>query len=186
VGLGFATGGLAGLLYGFALAGVKKPASGPKHFLAAMPLALPHTAGHLSVAYLTVRLATWWFPNTPLPLRYPGAFAALIILGTTVFATYLHLADLAGHHTLEAFSGMRIQGYKSHLRIKISENTLTVHVVGMKTVDPATPQVVDTFTITPRPPTTTTPHAPALNTEDNQGEPAALDVPALTPSPSTG
>jgi hypothetical protein len=150
VGFGFATGALGVLLYGFAVAGVKNRAVGWKRFVAAIPLAVPHLIGHVGIAWLVTWLATLLVPNAPRLLLYPAAFAVLVLLGTTVFATYLHLADLARCHTLEAFSGMRIKGYKSHLRIKVNKNGLVIHVVGMKSVDPATPEVIDTFEVTPR------------------------------------
>jgi hypothetical protein len=150
VGFGLAAGALGVLLYVFALTGVKERATGWTRFLVAVLLAVPHLAGHVGAALLAWFLAGLWFPSAPPGLLYPGVFVVLVPLGTIVFATYLHLADLARCHTLEAFSGMRFEGYKSHLRIKVGKAGVTVHVVGMKTVDPATPEIVDTFEVTPR------------------------------------
>ena len=65
-------------------------------------------------------------------------FVLLAALGTLALVTYIRLAELRGYHRLEAFSGMRIEDYKSHLRLQISADRVTVHVVAIDRV-PAVP-----------------------------------------------
>ena len=72
------------------------------------------------------------------------------MLGTTVFVSYLRIADWWGSHTLEAFSGLRIADYKSHLRLRVADDRLEVHVVGIDRV-PATRHVRDPGAHLPRP-----------------------------------
>jgi hypothetical protein len=118
-------------------------------------LAIGHTAAHVGVAG-----AAAWFFTQVLPLGFwwslAAAFLPLVVLNTAVYATYLHIADHFGWHTLEAFSGMRFEEYKSHLRMYVHEKGIRVSVVGMRAV-PANrgkatptfprPQIIDTFEI---------------------------------------
>jgi len=81
-----------------------------------------------------------------------------VVLGTVVFVTYLQVADQFGCHTLEAFSGLRIEGWKSHLRLRVSADDLVVQVIGidhapsarhrddLRAVVPV-PHVVETFRV---------------------------------------
>ena len=75
-----------------------------------------------------------------------------------VFVTYLHVADRFGCHTLEAFSGLRLEGWKSHLRLRVSADELVVRVIGFDDdavgppprrppLRPARPHVVETFRV---------------------------------------
>lgn len=118
-------------------------------------LAIGHTAAHVGVA----GVAAWFFTQV-VPLGFwwslAAAFPPLVVLDTVVFATYLHVADRFGWHTLEAFSGMRFEEYKSHLRMYVNGDRIRVSVVGMRTV-PANrgkatptlprPEIIDTFEI---------------------------------------
>ena len=49
-------------------------------------------------------------PARPPWYGYVLAILLLVVLGTAVFVTYLQVADQFGCHTLEAFSGLRIEG----------------------------------------------------------------------------
>jgi len=72
--------------------------------------------------------------------------------------TYLQVADQFGCHTLEAFSGLRIEGWKSHLRLRVSADEVVVRVIGidhapsarnrddLRAVVPV-PHVVETFRV---------------------------------------
>jgi hypothetical protein len=104
-------------------------------------------------------VAAWFFTQV-VPLGFwwslAAAFLPLVVLDTVVFATYLHIADRFGWHTLEAFSGMRFEEYKSHLRMYVNGDRIRVSVVGMGAV-PANrgeatptlprPKIIDTFEI---------------------------------------
>ena len=125
-------------------------------------LMLAHSAGHVLTALLVTFLVRLPGP-LPLPVALPAAFALCAVLGMAVFVSYLHVADRLGAHTLEAFSGMRIMDYKSHLRLRIGDDHVMVYVIGMETV-PATrraerpqdtlpaPFLVESFSVTGRPP----------------------------------
>ena len=67
-------------------------------------MAQAHVGAALLVAYLVNLLV----PPAPPALGYLLAFALAAVLGTTVFVSYLRIADWWGSHTLEAFSGLRI------------------------------------------------------------------------------
>ncbi len=41
------------------------------------------------------------------------------------------VADQFNCHTLEAFSGLRIEGWKSHLRLRVSADEVVVQVIGI-------------------------------------------------------
>ena len=84
--------------------------------------------------------------------------ALLVMLGTMVFVTYLHVADGFGCHTLEAFSGLRIEDWKSHLRLRVSAEEVVVQVIGIDAAPQAndrtdlrdlvpTPRIVETFRV---------------------------------------
>jgi hypothetical protein len=125
-------------------------------------LMIAHTAAHVLVALLVTFLVR--ATGLPLlPVAAPAAFVLAAVLGMAVFVTYLHVADRFGAHTLEAFSGMRIMDYKSHLRLRICDEHITVYVIGMDTVPAArrarrlqdtmpAPFLVDSFSVTARPP----------------------------------
>jgi hypothetical protein len=116
---------------------------GGAHWPARLALGVGHTAGHAGVAALAFLV-----PLDPLWTAALVAFPALAVLGTAVFATYLHLADLGGWHTLEAFSGMRFENYKCHLRLVVGPAGIQVTVMGMDDVtDPPRPHVVERFTV---------------------------------------
>ena len=105
------------------------------------------------------RLPAW--PATTV-LGYLLAFAcSAAVLGTTVFVTYLRVADWWGSHTLEAFSGLRITGYKSHLRLRVTDDGVEVQVIGIDQV-PATRHARHCATTSPGPTwSTPSPSAPA-------------------------
>jgi hypothetical protein len=86
------------------------------------------------------------------------AILLLVVLGTVVFVTYLQVADQFNCHTLEAFSGLRIEGWKSHLRLRVSADEVVVRVIGIDHAPSArhrddlrdvvpVPHVVETFRV---------------------------------------
>jgi Calcineurin-like phosphoesterase len=119
-------------------------------------LAVGHAIGHLGAAGLVA-----WFFARVLPVDFWWslfpAFLVLAVLGTIVFTTYLHLADGIGWHVLEAFSGMRFESYKCHLRMEIGKNGIHVRVVGMDSAPPPNrgrttitrpaPRIIDEFDV---------------------------------------
>jgi hypothetical protein len=113
-------------------------------------LLLTHIAAHVGAALLVAYLVNLLVPPAPPALGYLLAFALAAVLGTTVFVSYLRIADWWGSHTLEAFSGLRIADYKSHLRLRVADDRLEVHVVGIDRV-PATRHVRDPGAHLPRP-----------------------------------
>ena len=71
------------------------------------------------------------------------------MLGTAVFVTYLHVADGFGCHTLEAFSGLRIEGWKSHLRLRVSAEEVVVQVIGIDVAPQAADDRTDLRNLVP-------------------------------------
>ncbi|MDN5858884.1 MAG: metallophosphoesterase [Pseudonocardia sp.] len=134
----------------YARSGVDARRSRRSRDLAVAALTLGHTVGQLAAAALVAALATavadprsapWYLLVLALPL--------LVVLGTAVFVTYLHVADRFGHHTVEAFSGMRISDYKSHLRLRITADEVVVHVLGVDAV-PRARRVTDLREVVPQ------------------------------------
>ena len=62
------------------------------------------------------------------------AWAGLTGWGLFVFAAYLHVCDRFRYHELESYSGLRIEGYKSHLRVHLKGDSCTVHALGIEQV----------------------------------------------------
>ncbi len=153
---------VAGLLGIYAASGATEQRSGWRKRWVIGSLMLAHSAAHVLTALLVTFLVRLPGP-LPLPVALPAAFALCAVLGMAVFVSYLHVADRLGAHTLEAFSGMRIMDYKSHLRLRIGDDHVMVYVIGMETV-PATrraerpqdtlpaPFLVESFSVTGRPP----------------------------------
>lgn len=125
---------------------------------------LAHASAAAAVAALVAALAA--DPTRAPWYGYLLAIGLLVVLGTAIFVTYLHVADRAGCHTLEAFSGLRIEDWKSHLRLCVRDDELVVAVLGIDVTPRArhrddlrdvvpSPHVVETFRVpwsTPRPP----------------------------------
>lgn len=127
-------------------------------------LTVGHTSAHVVLAWGVAYLAMWAFkPDPGTPTRLVQALGGLTLpaLGMLVFVTYLYLADrFLRCHTLEAFSGMRIEDYKCHLRLRVHPQRVDVWVVGMAKVPsleevpndkldtvPLKPVVVEHFTV---------------------------------------
>ena len=138
-------GVLTGLLGLYANRGKHKHK--PK-FRTGLALAVSHMLGHVGVAGLTE-----WIYSKFVPLDFwpslLAAFPVLAVLGAGVFVTYLHIADRFGWHTLEAFSGMRIERYKCHLRMVVGQDGITMSVVGLN--PPSAGQASHTTTLPPQP-----------------------------------
>jgi hypothetical protein len=141
---------VTGFLALYAASGTKELRPRWRKRAATGALLLTHTVAHvgaaLLVAYLVSRLGP---PGVP-ALGYLLAFVLAAVLGTTVFVSYLRIADWWGSHTLESFSGLRITGYKSHLRLRVAEDRVEVFVLGIDRV-PATRHVRDLEDHLPRP-----------------------------------
>jgi hypothetical protein len=151
---------IVGALLGiYAASGTKKRRSRKPRDAATVLLTIGHTIGHLAVAAVVALLATTVVdPQTAPWYVMIIAFPLLVVLGTAVFVTYLQVADRFGAHTLEAFSGLRIADYKSHLRLRVTADEIEVHVLGIeavpaaRTVDDLRPvvptvHVIETFTV---------------------------------------
>lgn len=145
--------------------------SGAKDFENRIPrtllLTLGHTSAHVVLVWVVAVGPTWLlrelWPDLRAPVQYAHALAGVLLLGLgmVTFVSYLYLADrLLRCHTLEAFSGMRVDGYKSHLRLRVHRDRVDVWVVGMARVPslkktpndklgevPLDPFVVDHFTV---------------------------------------
>ena len=120
-----------------------------------------HTLAHLVAAAAVAALVAALVadPARPPWYGYLIAIALLVMLGTMVFVTYLHVADGFGCHTLEAFSGLRIEDWKSHLRLRVSAEEVVVQVIGIDVAPQAaddrtdlrnlvpTPRIVETFRV---------------------------------------
>jgi len=153
------------LLGAFALTGVKgRNLTARGVLLTSAGLALCHLPFHLAPALLLAWLGRQLGRSGPLIYAYHLlVFVVLSAVGTLVFVTYIRLADLRGYHRLEAFSGLRIEDYKCHLRLQIGADRVTVHVVaidrvppmkGQDTADapPLRPRVIRRFTVAHSPP----------------------------------
>jgi hypothetical protein len=119
-----------------------------------------HTLAHLVAAGAVAAVVAALVADPARPPWYGYLFAivALVVLGTVVFVTYLHVADRFACHTLEAFSGLRLEGWKSHLRLRVSADEVVVQVIGIDVTPSArhrtdlrdvvpVPHVVETFRV---------------------------------------
>jgi hypothetical protein len=135
------TGLLGYLLVLYARSGAK-----PATALARLCGAL-HTLAHLAAVYVLsgwlgpVVRALWdddpsWSAVSWDALTCLVVIVALVVwgfLGALVFATYLWICDAlpAPLHENELFAGMRIEDFKSHLRIHVTPDALHVRVIGI-------------------------------------------------------
>jgi hypothetical protein len=123
----------AGLLVPYAASGIKGHLPGwPRRF--ALPLlALGHLVLHAAPAVLVAALVFRWQFAGHSWLTYLLTAAGAIVVGTAAFLTYIRLADLFSYHTLEAFSSLRFERYKCHLRLEVTDEHVKIHAIGLDT-----------------------------------------------------
>ena len=111
-----------------------------------------HTLAHLVASWAVAALVAALVADPARPPWYGYVLAILLLvaLGTVVFVTYLHVADGIGCHTLEAFSGLRIEDWKSHLRLRVTADEVLVQVIGIDRT-PAARHRADLRHVVPRP-----------------------------------
>jgi hypothetical protein len=144
----------------FATAGTKGHSQGLRRLAATLLLVFTHTVAQVAVTAAVATAGRAWIAQGWHWLGVGVAFPVLAVLGTLVVVTYLRVADLFGFHQLEAFAAHGFIEYKSHLRMAVREDSVTVHVVGIDKV-PKTPRgadspqvaarVVETFLVYPGP-----------------------------------
>jgi Calcineurin-like phosphoesterase len=147
-----ATGIVAVLLGLYAASGADAVQPRRRRQWATALLLTGHTLAHLVAAGAVAALVAALVAD---PLRPPWygyglAVVALVVLGMVVFVTYLHIADRFNCHTLEAFSGLRVEGWKSHLRLRVSADEVLVQVIGFE-VTPSARHLSDLSEVVPRP-----------------------------------
>ena len=162
-----------------------RPFSLLRKSLTVPPLGVLHVAGYAGsavlglwvaavVAYRSPDLPDWdraaeylWIAK-PWDALVAGG-VVLVVAAMLVFALYFLISDLVGWHENEFFAGMRIDGYKSFIRIVITPpaiegaaGVLTVVGYGVKDIpdnkdktsnlDDPEPEVIDTWEVVPTPP----------------------------------
>jgi hypothetical protein len=104
-----------------------------------------HAAAHLVGALLVVRTISWltaqyatkallfsWLVERQL-LRGAGVFLAGCLVGSTLWGLYLYISvNVFKRHSNEAFSSLRIQDYKSFVRMRLTASTLTLYPLGLQ------------------------------------------------------
>ncbi len=147
-----ATGILAVLLGLYAAAGADAVRPRRRRRWAIGLLLTGHTLAHLAAAWAVAALVAALVADSARPPWYGYLLAMLLLvaLGSGIFVTYLQVADRFGCHTLEAFSGLRIEGWKSHLRLRVSADEVVVQVVGID-VTPSARHRTDLRDVLPRP-----------------------------------
>ncbi|MCU0685478.1 MAG: hypothetical protein MUF34_25095, partial [Polyangiaceae bacterium] len=100
-----------------------------------------HLGAALLVATLSLRLAGPAALTDPIYSRFAislGSFAGGYLLGGFIMGVYLLGAiNLFGCHGNEAFSSLRIEGYKNFLRMRLDARGLTVWALGLRRVPSA-------------------------------------------------
>jgi hypothetical protein len=100
---------------------------------------LAHGLAHLAAAFtIGWAAASYCTPRIHEPLLERMAEGGLVLLGgfmlgPLVMGMYLLIAlVIFGRHANEAFSSLRLEGYKNFLRLQIDERGLTVHPLGIE------------------------------------------------------
>lgn len=93
--------------------------------LAAIAAGVALTTAGLSMYDSTTSSTGWWSTWVVLMVVF-GAFVGPVVVGV-----YFGLADLVGINSNELFAGQRIKHRKHFLRMRITDDDLTVHVVGL-------------------------------------------------------
>lgn len=164
VRLGWLAGLTLVLLGAFALSGVKgRHLRGWRRTASVAGLAVAHLLGQLPAPLLLAWLASALAPTGVAGVLFDiGAFVVIATAGMLAFVTYIRVADRWGFHALEAFSGLRVEDYKSHLRLRVTAEEVTVAVIAIDAVprmaghDPTRPpglaaRVHETFSVRRRP-----------------------------------
>lgn len=107
-------------------------------------LGILHTAGHLAGAAAVASLGLWLATSQPIADAQWSMVSMYILttlvvgaaVGTLVFSVYLIGASYAKRNLNELFTGIRWEGYKNFVRLKIDpQGVLHVSVVGLKKVN---------------------------------------------------
>lgn len=114
-----------------------------------------HAVAHLAGVLGTGLLVGLMFSDLYWLIVDAIAFALCAVVGTMMLAGYLLVADRLGFHETDSFSAMRIEDYKCHLRIHVTQTELHVHAVGFDDVPdlvasvdaPVTARQIDYFTV---------------------------------------
>ncbi len=126
------------LLGGYAWSGAKDFEEWPwKRVPLAIGLTGLHTGLHVLVAAAVAGRVgdfTIWRVESPSGAGYLLAYILLAVCGMIVFVAYLQVADSLRCHTLEAFSGLKISGYKCHLRLQVTHDVVTIWAIGITRV----------------------------------------------------
>lgn len=107
-------------------------------------LGLLHGLSHIIAITLLAKLAYWivdsklglsfWTWGFNLSFLAIAFFLASIVAGT-IFGAYLYLTSrFLGTHSNDAFSSLSLDTYKNFVRIRISDEQLTIYPIGMDVV----------------------------------------------------
>lgn len=124
-------------------------------WLVALLLGGSHTAAHVFALLGIAGLVGLALHDVWCILVVAIAWVASGVVETMVLAAYLMVADLFGFHETDLFSAMRIEDYKCHLRIHVTQSELHVHAIGFDKVPdlensvdaPITARQIDCFTV---------------------------------------
>lgn len=148
-GIGAAfTSTMVGMVGGFGLALIVALAGGLVGLTTPRKLARPwvgivlglgHTAVHLVAVGAAVALSTWFISGlgdgTPRAVQWGVWVLAMsaggLALGSMLFGAYLGLADLFAVNTNELFAAQRIEHRKHFLRMHVTDDAITGHVVAL-------------------------------------------------------
>ena len=115
--------------------------SKPNRYIAGFIHAVSHLSVNLFLGWIVTRITVHTFSLEPggicqLLASGFGIFAGGYLAGSLLMGIYLLVSlNLFGRHSNEAFSSLRIQGYKNFLKLHIcKDGKLTIYPVGIKKV----------------------------------------------------